>query len=97
MQQPGDYWGKSMFDESVATPEQYADIGAMNDTRAENQPLLAKWGSALGNGVVLAGTTFLDGTLGLLYGGGKAAVKGSLSELWDNEISNGLQDFNRYA
>lgn len=107
----GDYWGNSMWDNSTTTPEEWEGVGNLNDVRAENQPLIAKWGSALGNAVTLAGTTFLDGTLGLLVG----AVEGiggaisdvangdvswenagkNFSKLWDNEVSNGLQEVNR--
>jgi len=90
----GDYWGNSMWDNPTATPEEW-DAGELNDLRAKNQPLIAKLGSALGNAVTLAGTTFLDGTVGLVYGIGTAIAENRWSGLWDNEWSNGLQEVNR--
>lgn len=52
----------------------------------------------LGNGVLkglsLAGTTFLQGTLGLVYGVAQAIGQGKLSSLYDNDLSNSLNDFN---
>lgn len=93
----GDYWGNSMWDNKTATPEEYESPYGLQDARANNQWLLAKWGSALGNAAVLAGTTYLDGTLGLLWGIGTAVAEKRWSGLWDNEVSNGLRNFEKMA
>ena len=85
-------WGESLFDNNTANQ---ADFEHLGDVRATNQPWISKLSSGIVKGVGLAGTTFLDGTLGLLYGGIQAIHKGDISQLWDNEISNGLQEFNR--
>lgn len=98
----GEDIGSSMFDPNVYNDETLANY---QDVRAENQPTLAKWGAGITKGVSLAATTFIDGTLGFLYGIGRgiygATVLGedastSFSRLFDNEISNALQNWNNY-
>ena len=84
-------WGASMFDEATATEEQFQNLG---DIRAENQPWYAKVSAGLAKGVILAGTTFLDGTLGLLFGAGTAIKEGRWSGLWDNNFSKAMQAVN---
>ena len=88
-------YGNSMFD-----PEGYATEGQLeqlNDIRAENQPWYAQIGAGLAKGVVLAGTTFLDGTLGLILGGTEAIAKGDVSRLWDNDFSRAMQSVNEWS
>lgn len=86
--------GESMFDEDVYSPEQFQDAA---DIRAENQPWYAQLGTGITKGAVLAGTTFLDGTLGLLYGGAKAIGEGDVSKLWDNDFSKAMQSINDWS
>ena len=93
-QHTGDYWGNSMFDNPTANEEEF-QLNNLNDTRAENQPWYAKLGAGIGKGIVLAGTTFLDGTVGLLSGIGTAVSEGRWSGLFDNVVSNGLNEVNR--
>ena len=92
-----DYYGRSMFDPDVVIGQTVADQGdtTITDTRAENQPWYAKLGAGIGKGIVLAGTTFLDGTVGLLSGIGTAVSEGRWSGLFDNVVSNGLNEVNR--
>lgn len=92
-----DYYGRSMFDPDVVIGQTVADQGdtTITDTRAENQPRYAKLGAGIGKGIVLAGTTFLDGTVGLLSGIGTAVSEGRWSGLFDNTVSNGLNEINR--
>lgn len=87
-------WGESMFDEATATEEQLQNLG---NIRAENQPWYAKVGSGLAKGVVLAGTTFLDGTVGLVVGATQAIAEGRGSALWDNPFSKAMQDVNKWS
>lgn len=93
-QHTGDYWGNSMFDNPSANEEEF-QLNNLNDIRAENQPWYAKLGAGIGKGIVLAGTTFLDGTVGLLAGIGTAVSEGRWSGLFDNAVSNGLNEVNR--
>lgn len=88
------FWGASMFDEENATEEQFQRLG---DIRAENQPWYAKISAGVGKGVILTGTTFLDGTIGLLFGGAKAIEEGRWSALWDNDFSKAMQTINEYS
>lgn len=87
-------WGESMFDEPTATEEQFQELG---DIRAENQPWYAQIGAGLAKGAILAGTTFLDGTLGLVLGAGTAINEGRWSGLWDNDFSKAMQSVNEWS
>lgn len=87
-------FGNSMFDDSMVMNVSEGDL---NEMRANNQGWLAKTGSALGNATVTAATTFLDNTVGFLWGIGSAAVNGDLSKLWDNDFSNAMADINDWA
>ena len=84
-------WGQSMFDEDTANPNEFAQL---QDIRAENQPWYAQLGAGVAKGVSLAVTTFLSGTLGLLYGGASAFKNQSWARLWDNRVTEGLQQWN---
>lgn len=92
-----DYFDRSMFDPDIVIGQTVADQGdtTITDTRAENQHWYAKLGAGVGKGIVLAGTTFLDGTVGLLAGIGTAVSEGRWSGLFDNVVSNGLNEVNR--
>lgn len=85
------YWGDSYFDEEATRGEELERLG---DIRAENQPWYSKLGNGIAKGVVLAGTTFLDGTLGLALGATQAIAEGRFSALWDNDFSKAMQQIN---
>ena len=96
-------WGESMFDEPTATEAQFQELG---DIRAENQPWYAQIGAGLAKGAILAGTTFLDGTLGLLFGAGEAIRRGfdddytksgAVAGFWDNDFSKAMQSVNEWS
>lgn len=87
-------WGESMFDEPTATEEQFQNLG---DIRAENQPWYAQIGAGLAKGAILAGTTFLDGTVGLVLGAGTAINEGRWSSLWNNDFSKAMQSVNEWS
>src|SRR5574344_1050600 len=87
-------WGKSMFDETTATEEQFQNLG---NIRAENQPWYAQIGAGLTKGAILAGTTFLDGTVGLIFGAGTAIGEDRWSGLWDNDFSKAMQSVNKWS
>lgn len=95
--------GSSKYDESILTMEQVKDAENM---RALNQSGLSKWINGITKGGVLAGTTFLDGTLGLVYGLGDMLLNinnkeesgwETFSRLWDNEFSNSMQAINQWS
>ena len=87
-------WGESMFDEPTATEAQFQEL---EDIRAENQPWYAQIGAGLAKGAILAGTTFLDGTVGLIFGAGTAINEDRWSGLWDNDFSKAMQSVNEWS
>lgn len=87
-------WGESIFDEPTATEAQFQELG---DVRANNQPWYAQVGAGLAKGVILAGTTFLDGTIGLIFGAGTAINENRWSGFWDNDFSKAMQSINEWS
>ena len=98
-----DYWGKSMWDTPNATAEDF--YNNLSDLRGQNQPWYAQLGAGLLKGVTTFGTTWLDGTVGLLYGIGaaigtafddKATGWDAAAKIFHNSVSDSLQDFNEF-
>lgn len=87
-------WGESMFDNKTANQADFENLG---DVRANNQPWYAQIGAGLAKGAVLAGTTFLDGTVGLVLGVGTAINEDRWSGLWDNDFSRAMQSINELS
>lgn len=87
-------FGESMFDPQSVNQAEFENLG---DIRAENQPWFAQVGAGLAKGVVLAGTTFLNGTVGLVTGLGRWAETGDVSKLWDNEFSRAMDAVNKWS
>lgn len=88
--------GESMFDENVMFN---ASDTSIQNTRAENQPWYAKVGAGIAKGLILATTTFADGTAGLLMGLGQMIVnaaegqrEGETGSEYANRIFSGLYD-----
>lgn len=90
----GTSWGESMWDNKSANQASFENLGGI---RAENQPWYAQIGAGLAKGAILAGTTFLDGTLGLLFGAGTAISEDRWSGLWDNDFSKAMQSVNEWS
>ena len=89
-----DTYGSSIWDKPSVNEEEYQNLA---DIRAENQPWYAQIGAGLAKGAILAGTTFLDGTLGLLFGAGTAISEDRWSGLWDNDFSKAMQSVNKWS
>lgn len=89
-----DTYGSSIWDKPSVNEEEYQNLA---DIRAENQPWYAQIGAGLAKGAILAGTTFLDGTLGLLFGSGTAINEDRVSGLWDNDFSKAMQSVNKWS
>lgn len=87
-----DNWGESRYDNNYATGDEVNHLG---DIRAKNQPGIAKLAAGIGKAGVLAGTTFVDGTIGLVYGIGTAISEQRFSGLWDNDVSNAMAAINK--
>ena len=88
-----DYLGNSIYDNDILIGDD--DYYHISDMRGRNQPWYAQLSAGLAKGVGLAATTFLDGTMGLVFGVEEAINEGDISKLWNNEVSNGLHDFNQ--
>lgn len=84
----------SMFDEDITSATQLDNLA---NTRGELQPWYAQIGAGLAKGVILAGTTFLDGTLGLVLGGAQAITEDRGSAIWDNPFSKAMQSINEWS
>lgn len=84
----------SMFDEGITSASQLDNLA---NTRGELQPWYAQIGAGLAKGAILAGTTFLDGTLGLVLSGAQAIAEGRGSALWDNPFSKAMQSINEWS
>lgn len=96
---PRDYdsgmnFGSSVYDRGGFNEEDFKDI---NSARAEQQSGIIQLFNGLTKGVLLAGTTFLDGTIGLLVGGAEAMKRGDWSGLWDNDFSKAMQAINDWS
>lgn len=87
-------FGESMFDPQSVNQAEFENL---DDIRAENQPWFAQVGAGLAKGAVLAGTTFLNGTVGLVTGLGRWAETGDVSKLWDNEFSRAMDAVNKWS
>lgn len=92
--------GNSSYDDPFVIGEDASIIG---DIRAERQPWYAQLGAGLVKTASLAATTFIDGIAGLIYGIGAAGIAAfddnysaseAFSKLWDNDVSNALQNWN---
>ena len=84
----------SMFGEGITSASQLDNLA---NTRGELQPWYAQIGAGLAKGAILAGTTFLDGTVGLVLGAGQALAEGRASALWDNPFSKAMQSINEWS
>ena len=84
----------SMFDDEITSASQ---LDNLSNTRGELQPWYAQISAGLAKGAILAGTTFLDGTLGLLFGGTQAIEERRFSALWDNPFSKAMQSINEWS
>lgn len=97
-----DYWGNSIWDSDSANQEEY---GNLSDIRAENQPRIVKAFNGIAKGTILAGTTFVDGTAGLLAGIGQTVYNAASDDpnkhwyqgIWDNPITNLMGQINELS
>lgn len=84
--------GDSVYDDALVGQDQYENL---NEIRANRQSGALQIANGLFKGTVLAGTTFADGTVGLLWGVGAAINEGRFSALFDNDFSRAMQAINK--
>lgn len=94
--------GDSVYDEDITSLTQLRDL---SNTRGELQPWYSQIGAGLGKGTVLAGTTFLDGTIGTIVGAINmitTAASGEdtskvLAAFWDNPFAKAMKTVNDWS
>ena len=92
-------FGESKYDKDITTESQLNDL---NNSRGQLQPWYDQLGAGVAKMGVLAGTTFLDGTLGVVAGLGNVITggddsKSEFSDFWNNPISQALQSVNEWS
>lgn len=84
--------GESKLDKMINTPRQLEDLA---NFRGELQSGLEQITHGVAKGVILAGTTFLEGTVGLAIGVGNGLVNGfGEGQMWNTEFNHLLMDIN---
>lgn len=85
----------SYWDRDITSASQLDDLA---NTRGELQPGIVQVLNGLAKGAITAGTTFLDGTVGLMFGAGTAIAhaidpdkEADWSDLWDNDFSRAMK------
>ena len=86
-------YGDSQYDEGITSASQFEDIG---DIRYANQPWYDTLANGLGKMLGTAGTTFVSSLVGLPYGLYQAANQGRWSALWDNDVTQGLAEADKW-
>lgn len=97
-----DYWGNSAFDKGSVNQAEYENL---LDTRAQNEPTLIKVANGIIKSGVLAGTTFISGTLGLAAGVAQAIANGVSSDenvhwyegIFNNPIVQAMSEVNKLS
>ena len=87
-------YGESKYDEGITSLSQAQNLG---EVRAIEQPWYEQIGAGLAKGVVLAGTTFLDGTVGTVVGAANAISEGKFSAFWDNPFARAMKEVNDWS
>lgn len=87
-------WGGSMFDKTSVNEYEFNNL---QDIRANNQPWYAQLTAGIAKGGILAGTTFVNGTAGLVAGIGTAIAEGRISGIWDNDVTRFMDHINELS
>lgn len=93
---PEEDFGESSYDDVLANQFQYDNYV---DLRGERQPWYAQLAAGAAKGVLTFGTTFLNGTLGLIAGIGQGIYNladdnentGFWQGIWDNDVNKTMQ------
>lgn len=85
-------YGSSIHDKVTFNPYE----GQLNEIRSEDQGFFEKIGLGIASAAPLTATTFIDNTVGFVYGLGSAVKNKDMSRLWDNDVTNAMKDLNDY-
>lgn len=94
-------YGSSRFDPNFITPYQLENL---EDTRAQRQSNLSKITNGIIKGITTTGTTFADGTVGLVWGLGQGVYNALdkdentsfASGLWNNQFNQWMNQANEW-
>ncbi len=87
-------FGDYNVDRKIGRAEQLNNI---YNTRGELQSTASQLLNALGQGITTMGTTFLNGTVGLVVGAITATDRGDLSGMWDNDFARSMDSINKWS
>lgn len=90
-------WGDSKYDYGI---RDFEDLNRLDDLRANNQPGVLQLLNGIGKMTTTAATTFVDGTLGALWGVGQGFYNmfddndktTFMSGLWDNAVNRAMMN-----
>lgn len=89
-----DEFGRSRLDKRVRSRQ---DIDNIQNFRGEEQSGFWQVANGITKGGILAGTTFLQGTLGLVNGVGAMIKDWDASKFWDNDFNRTLKAVNDWS
>ena len=84
---------------SFYTGDRYLTALPGTDTEemaAQQQSSANKWVNAIGKMAGVATGAFVSGTAGLVYGIGKAATDGKFSSLYNNDVTQSMDEMSKY-
>lgn len=87
-------YGESMWDQPGITGY---GLTQTDNIRALNQPLYSKALSGVSKAGVLTGSTFVNGTVGLLVGAVEGIAQKDATRVFDNEVTNAMQQVNEWS
>jgi len=89
-----DEFGRSRLDKRVRSRQ---DIQNIQNFRGEEQSGFWQVANGITKGGILAGTTFLQGTVGLVNGVASMIKDWDASKFWDNDFNRALKDVNDWS
>lgn len=86
--------GESRYDSAIISQDELENI---SEYRASEQSWYDQLANGVGKAIVLAGTTFLDSTVGTIVGATSAIAEQKFSNLWNNPISRAMLEVNEWS
>lgn len=84
------------FDFSGRYPVTFPGLNT-EDIYAEAQSIGQKWAYGAGKMINNAAVTFINGTAGLVYGVGAAAINGDFTSFYDNDFTRSLNEYQEHV
>ena len=95
----GQYFNNdSKYDETLGDVQSAIEEGLIvDDLRAQQQSGWEMAGSTLVNNLVIAGTTAVLGSIGLIGGLIQSVIDADVSKIWDNPVTNAEEEIQQYV